>query len=602
MKIKPKKATGKKAKKPNQKKVVKSQKQGKVKNSKVSEKSYIEQYVDYLHKHPKRANKKILAVYEKLKYDVKHKNIVQYVNRDTGEVEKKVYVFDIKKAHRPIYFIENYCKHSKGKWAGKPIKLELFQKAMIEASYGFVDDNTGNRKYKKVVNFVAKKNGKSTLGAGLGLYGLIADGEGGAEIYSIAKVKDQAKAIWLEAKNMAKKSPELNKLIRPTISGLFYDNRDAFFMPLASETNSLDGKNVHYCLADEIWAWEDDGLLDIMQDGMSAREQPLMLEFSTMGNVRGKVFDTEYEYCEKIIKGYLGQEGGIVDETILPIIYELDSIDEWQDEECWYKANPNLNVSKSLDYMRDKVIKAKNDPIALSNLLCKDFNVRQTSSSAWLTYEELNNELTYTDDEFRDCYCIGGCDLSSTTDLTCATLLGIKNGQMYCKQMYWLPEDYLMERVNQDKIPYDKWKMAGWLRTSAGSKVSYSDITEWFVEQAQKLDLRPLWLGYDRWSAQYWCDEMKGYGFDMVEVRQGAKTMSQPMKVMKALLNEKAINYNNNPILKWCLSNMSVKSDSNENIQPIKDNQRQRIDGAVSLIDAMVVYCENQHDYENYVK
>lgn len=562
-------------------------------------KSSIQEYYQFLLEHPKRANKKILAVYERLNYDVEHKRVVEYINKQTGEVETKTYVFDINKAQRPIRFIETYCKHSKGKWAGQPIKLELWQKAMYEALYGFVDEETCLRKYKKLVNFVAKKNGKSTNGAGLGLFGEIADKEGGAEIYSIAKVKDQAKAIWLEAKHMVNKSTELKKLIRPTVSGLYYDKADSLFEPLASETNSLDGKNVHYCLADEVWAWEDIGLLDIMQDGTSSREQPLMLEFSTMGTVRGKVFDQEYEYCEKVIKGYLGQEGGIVDETILPIIYELDSIDEWQDEECWYKANPNLTISKSLEYMRNKVQKAKNDPIALTNLLCKDFNVRQTSTSTWLTYEELNNEATYNEEEHKDIYCIGGCDLSSIGDLTCSTLLWEKDSQLFVKQMYWIPEDYLEKKVTEDKIPYDKWKDLGWLRTSQGSKVNYSDVTKWFNEQLETYQLRPLWIGYDRWSATYWCDEMKSFGYDMVQVIQGARTFSPAMKQMRAYLNEKRLNYNNNPILKWCLSNMSVKTDVNENIQPIKEHQRQRIDGAVSLLDSMVVFLDKKNEYEN---
>ena len=564
--------------------------------------SSIEQYLDYLKANPKRANKKILAVYEKLVSDINNKKVVEYVNKDTYEVETRTYIFDIEKAKRPIKFIENYCKHSKGKWAGKSIELELWQKAYIESAFGFVDEETGLRKYKKVILFVAKKNGKSTIDSGLGLYGLMKDGEGGAEIYSIARIKDQAKIVWLEAKHMANKSPELSKRLRTTISGIYFDNKDAVFSPLASETNSLDGKNPYYVFADEVWAWEDMGLLDIMEDGMSSREQPMFFETSTMGTIRGKVFDNEYEYCEKIIKGYLGQEGGIVDETILPIIYELDSIDEWQDEECWYKANPNLTISKSLDYMRDKVNKAKNNPIALTNLLCKDFNVRQTSNEAWLTYEEINNEETYSDDEFRDCYVIGGCDLSSTLDLTCATVLGIKNEKMFVKQMYWIPEQYLDRKVIEDKIPYDKWKALGLLRTSEGAKVNYTDVSNWFIEQVEKYELRSLWVGYDSWNARYWCDEMKEYGFDMVEVRQGAKTMSEPMKELKALLIEKKINYNNNPILKWCLSNLSIKADDNENIRPTKEHLTQRIDGAVSLIDAMVIYYNNKQDYTNYCK
>lgn len=557
--------------------------------------SNIEKYYQFLLDNPGKANKKILTVYSKLVDDIKNPKTINKLNAMTGDEEEVTYVFDISKAQRPIEFIEKFCKHSKGRWAGKPIKLELFQKAFIEAAFGFVDSEYGLRKYKKVAFFVAKKNTKSTLASAIGLYLLTSDGEGGAEVYSVAKVKDQAKIVWQEAVHMVKKSPALRKRLRTTINGIFYDIKDAVFSALASESNSLDGKNPFCVIADEIWAWVEMDLLNMMEDGMSAREQPMIIETSTMGTVREKVFDNEYEYFDKIIKGYLNETGGIVDETVLPIIYELDDPKEWDNEESWYKANPGLGVSKSFSYLREKVQKAKNNPASLPNLLCKDFNVRQTGSSAWLKFEELNNEKIY--DDVYDCYCIGGCDLSSTTDLTCATLIFYHQKEIKVKQMYFLPENALDERVKEDQIPYDIWKKLGILRTSIGSKVDYHDVTLWFIEQVEKYGLRPLWIGYDSWNAQYWCDEMREYGFDMVEVRQGAKTFSSPMKQLKADLIDKKINYNNNPILKWCLSNVQIKSDDNENIRPIKAKSRSRIDGAVSLIDAYVVLINNYQDY-----
>ena len=191
--------------------------------------------------------------------------------------------------------------------------------------------------------------------------------------------------------------------------------------------------------------------------------------------------------------------------------------------------------------------------------------------------------------------------MSSTTDLTCATLLGCQDGEIKVKQMYFIPSNNLEFKIKDDKIPYDKWLQAGWLRLSEGSKVDYHDVTKWFLEQVNEFDLRPLWVGYDSWNAQYWCDDMKENGFDMVEVRQGAKTMSAPMKQMKADLIDKKINYNNNPILKWCLSNVSIKQDENENIRPVKEKSRQRIDGAVSLIDAYCIFVEKQQEYMDYI-
>lgn len=557
--------------------------------------TFIEEYYNWMLNNPTKVNRKVFLTYKKLIDKISHPETVCFFNNLTQKEEKHIYVFDEKKSLRPIHFIEKYCKQSKGRWSGKNIKLELWQKAFIQAAFGFVDKTTGFRQYTKVALFVARKNGKSTIASGLANYMLTKDGEGGAEVYSLATKREQAKIIWEESKKMINKSPALKKRIRCLVGGIYYDATDSFFRPLSSESNSLDGVNAHFVTADEVHAWKDINLLDVMYDSMSARTQPMLLETSTMGTVREGVFDSEYSYFANLILDKLP----IKDYTTLAVIYELDSPNEWQNEDSWFKANPGLGTIKDVDMLRDKVNKAINDSSKLKNLLCKDFNVRQNDTQAWLSFEELNNETIY--EEFKDCYCIGGCDLSSTTDLTCATLLGVQNGQIKVKQMYFIPENNLTYKINDDKIPYDKWLDKGLLRLSEGSKVDYRDVTKWFVEQVNEFNLRPLWVGYDSWNAQYWSDEMKQYGFDMVEVRQGARTMSQPMKQMKADLIDKKINYNNNPILKWCLSNLSIKSDENENIRPVKEKSRQRIDGAVSLIDAYCIFIDKQNEYLNFI-
>lgn len=555
--------------------------------------TYIEEYYEWIKKNPNKVCKKVKLVYKKLVDDIKKPKTVSFFNKLTGENETHTYIFDEKKSLRPIHFIERYCKQSKGKWGGQPLKLELFQKAFIQALFGFVDKESGLRKYKKGLFFVARKNGKSTMDSGIANFMLTKDNESGAEVYSVATKREQAKIVWEESKKMIKKSPSLAKRIRCLVGGMYYDATDSFFRALASDSNSLDGLNSHCVIADEVHAWRDKNLLDVMYDSMSAREQPLLLETSTMGTVRENVFDNEYEYASQVI------ENKIPDETLLAVIYELDDPKEVENEEAWFKANPALGTIKSIKDLRDKVNRANNNPVELVNLLCKDFNVRQNDTQSWLTFEELNNDKKYS--VFKDCYCIGGCDLSSTTDLTSATLLGYQNGEIKIKQMYWIPSNKLEFKINDDKIPYDIWLKNGWLRLSEGSKVDYHDVTKWFVEQVQEFDLRPLWVGYDSWNAQYWCDDMIEQGFDMVEVRQGAKTMSAPMKQMKADLIDKKINYNNNPILKWCLSNVSVKQDENENIRPVKEKSRQRIDGAVSLIDAYCIFVEKQQEYLDYI-
>ena len=555
--------------------------------------TYIEEYYKWIEKNPNKVCKKVKTIYQRLVMDLKKPKTVSFFNKATGENETHTYIFDERKSLRCIHFIEKYCRQSKGIWNGKPLKLELFQKAFLQALFGFVDKDTGLRKYKKAVLFVARKNGKSVLDSGIALYMLTKDGEGGAEIYSVATKKEQAKIVWEESKKMVKKSPALAKRIRCLIGGIYYDDNDSSFRALSSDSNSLDGLNAHLVIADEVHAWKDKNLLDVTYDSMGARTQPIYLETSTMGTVRENVFDIEYDYDSQVI------DGTIEDETLLPVIYELDNENEWTDEECWFKANPSLGRIKSIKNLREKVQRAKNNPIELVNLLCKDFNVRQNSLNSWLTFDDLNNEKVYK--EWKDSYCIGGCDLSSTTDLTSATILGVVKGEIRVKQMYWIPTNLLEKKVTEDKIPYDKWLAAGLVRLSGTSKIDYHDVTLWFLEQVQEFDLRPLWVGYDSWNAQFWCDEMIENGFDMVEIRQGYKTESAPLKQMKADLMDKKINYNNNPILKWNLSNVVVKVDDNENIMLSKEKARQRIDGAASLMDAYVLYVNKQQEFLNYI-
>ncbi len=564
--------------------------------------NYIKKYYEWILKNPKKVNNKIKVTYRKLVDDIDNPKSLTFFSEITEENETHTYIFDIKKASRPIEFIEKFCKSSKGKWSGKPMLLELWQKAYIQAVFGFVDSETGLRKYKKTALFIGRKNGKSTLDAGLGLYATTSDGEGGAEVYSVATKKEQAKIVWDEAKRMVKKSPLIRKRIRSLVNGLFYDSNESSFKALSSDSNSLDGLNAHCAIADEIHAWRDKNLLDVIYDSMSAREQPLLIETSTMGTVRENVFDEEYEYFSKIIKGYENAEEGIIDETVLPIIYELDNKNEWEDELAWYKANPGLGTIKSIKDLRDKVNRAKNKPTELANLLCKDFNIRENEQDKWLTFDIVNNEKTFEIDDFFGTYAIGGVDLSSTTDLSCATLLILKDNKKYIIQQYFIPEERLDIKIKEDKIPYDKWEKRGLVTICEGAKVNFSDITNWFIQMHQENDISAICVGYDPWSTQYWVEEMKETGFDMLEVRQGARTMSNPMKQLEADLIEKNVIYNNNPILKWCLVNTAVKRDENDNIRPVKGKkQRARIDGTVSLIIAYCTLFEKYNDYLSLV-
>lgn len=525
-----------------------------------------------------------------------YKHLVQKIYEPIGEFEYRA-----ERANHAIEFIENFCKHSKGKWGGRPIELELWQQAFIAASFGFVHKIDGTRQYREVLLVVARKNGKSTIASGLGLYLQTADGEPGAEVYAVATKKDQAKLVWADAKRMVNKSPALRKRIKPLVSELRADFNDSTFKPLGSDSETLDGLNVHGALMDEIHAWKDKNLYDVIVDGTSAREQPLIFMITTAGTIRESVYDMKYDEAVMLLNG-LADPDGYKDERFLPIIYELDKREEWMDENAWQKANPGLDTIKRRDTLRTKVNKAKSNPMLVKNIVTKDFNVPETTSEAWLTFEELNNTAMFDVQQLKPKYGIGGTDLSKTTDLTAAKVIFMVKGDphIYVNQMYWLPEELLEARAKEDRIPYDLWHERGLLRVTPGNKVHPKFVTQWYLEQRNEHGIYLPWIGYDAWSAEYWVEDMKGhFGSEaMIPVHQGKKTLSGPMYNLKADLKANTIVYNNNPIDKWCLSNTAIEMDKNLNIQPTKTkNQRRRIDGTAALLNAYTILQDKNAEY-----
>lgn len=502
------------------------------------------------------------------------------------------YHFDLEKATRPIEFVEKFCKHSKGQWAGKPVVLDLWQKAIIQSIFGFVDDK-GIRKYREALIIVARKNGKSTLLSAIALYMLFADYEGGAQVCCVASKKDQAKIVFTEAKNMVTQSPWLSQLIKKRKSDLYVPLTFSTFEPLASDSNTLDGLNMHCGIIDELHSIKDRNIYDVSKQSMGARTQPLLLIISTAGFVRENIYDNRYEHAEKVLNGM------IEDDRFISFIYELDERSEWTKQKCWIKANPGLGTIKSLEYMKNQVKQATDDKSYLPTVLTKDFNIRETGVGSWLTFEAINNPATFDITDFKECYGIGGVDLSSVGDLTCASVLIRKESKWYLLQKYWIPLEKAEQKEREDKVPYTIWKEKGYVDFCLGNKINYTDVTNWFIELREKYGIYTLWVGFDKWNAQYWQDEMKQNNFQLEEVIQGALTMSSPMKLLASDLESKVINYNNNPVLKWCLTNTQIEVDKNDNIRPVKGkNAKQRIDGTVSLIDAYVVL---QRHYEDYI-
>ena len=523
---------------------------------------------------------KIRRTYKKVVKDIKY----------PGE-----YFYSPKRGNHILEFAENFCRHSKGKCGGKRVKLELWEKAHLATVFGFIDIE-GNRKYRESILIVGKKNGKSLLASIVGLYMLTADGEMGPEVYAVATKKDQSKIIWLESKRMVRKSPALSKRVRSLVAELDTDFNDGVFKPLASDSDTLDGLNIHCVLMDEIHQWKQGkALYDIMADGVSAREQPLVYITSTAGTIREDIYDQKYDEAEMVINGYDDPEG-YKDEHLIAFIYEINNRKEWTDESCWEKANPGLGTIKNKQTLKDKVEKAKKNPLLVKNLLCKE----------WLTFEQANNTETFSVEDLKPRYGVGGVDLSSTTDLTAAKVLFKipESEKIYTLSMYWIPEDLVEKRITEDKIPYDIWIEKGYVRTCKGNKISYKDVKAWFVEIQEKYDIYINMIGYDSWSAAYFVEDMQEYfgKTAMIPIIQGKKTLSQPMKNLGADLENNLIVYNNNPVDKWCLCNTAVDIDRNDNIQPIKTSKpRRRIDGTAALLDAYVVLQNNYNEYMSLI-
>lgn len=505
------------------------------------------------------------------------------------------YYFDEETGERPIIFIERFCKQSQGT-LGTPLRLELFQKAFIQTLFGWLLKSTGYRRFRETLFLVGRKNGKSTLLAALALYMLVADYEGAAEIYSVATKKDQARKTLTEAVNMVKQSPELRAIIKKRRNDIYFPATASTFEALASDSNTLDGLNSHAVIIDELHAIRDRNLYEVMKQSTSSRRQPLVIMITTSGTVRESVFDNLYGLACDIA------DGKVTEDTFLPVLYELDARAEWTDPQAWIKANPGLGTIKQYATLAAFVERAKKNPEDLPGVLCKDFNVPETSASVWLSFEDIKNDATFTMQDVYNTYAIGGCDLSATTDLTCATLLIRRSREdetVYVLQHYFIPQKRIdqLDEHNSQEAPYKIWAERELLTICDGARVDYSAVTAWFCQMRDEFKIDAFAVGYDRALAGYWVDEMKANGFDMRAVAQGPFTWSQPMREMGAAFADKKVNYNRNPVLVWCLSNTAVKKSGVNNIQPVKVSDRRRIDGAVSLLNAWVIYVRDNEDY-----
>lgn len=513
------------------------------------------------------------------------------------------WAFDPDAAERPVRFIETFCKVPSGR-LGKPLLLEDYEKAIVEAIFGFVGRETGLRRYNDVFVCVARKNGKTSLAAAVELYMLMADGEGAPQIYNAANNLDQATLGYNAALKMVRQSSDISRHVRKQADRLYCDLNMGFVKPMASNALTLDGLDVHMAVIDEIHAMRSREVYDLMKQATAARDQPLVLQVTTNGFVRNSIFDSTYDYAARWL------DGKVEDDRFLPFVYELDDREEWADEACWAKANPGLGTVKSLDYLRANVAKARQDPTFASTVMTKDFNVPENASSAWLTFEEAVNVESFDVREMGFSYGIVGFDASDTVDLTAARMLLMRPGddRIYETGMYWLPEDVLRadadsgRRGERDGAPYRLWVARGLMRVVPGNKIPKSVLLDWISEVADELDICTYAVGFDPWhmddTTRANLEALVGRG-RAVAVRQGAQTLSQPMKQLRADLRANRIVDNHNPVNEWCRMNVSARSDVNGNIQPDKklNDPRNRIDGFMAELDAYVTLLNMADEY-----
>ena len=516
----------------------------------------------------------------------------------------KCWHYDPIKASRPVRFIEKFCCLPEGK-PGTHFVMEPFQMFALETVFGFVDDN-GLRQFQELFWVLGRKNAKTTSMAGLNLYMLTKDGEMAPQCYSAATSKDQASLLYGSTLRMLAQSPQLAKRIRKgTVTsrsqdGLICDFNQGYFTPLSSQTRHLDGLNVHYAVIDEVAAITNRDVYDLLKQATPSREQPLIVEITTNGFERDNFFDDQYDYASRIL------DGKAVDDTFLPIIYELDERSEWTDESKWIKANPGLGTIKKVEALRGYVNKAKQDPSFLPTVMTKDFNIPENKASAWLTFEESVNTETFDLKEMGFRYCIIGYDASDTIDLTSAQALMMRPGddRIYETSMYWIPEAQLEKhrksglRKNRDNVPYDRWIERGLVRTVPGNTIDHRVVFEWMQWLRDEMDIYPFAMGYDPWHLQddSWKDEAARFvGKKRSEqIRFGAQTLSIPMKQIRSDYERKRIVDNNNPVNQWCRMNVGIVTDTNDNIKPVKANgSNGRIDGWAAEICAYI--CLNRH-------
>lgn len=516
-------------------------------------------------------------------------------------LENKTFYFAPKKANRAIKFIENYCHHSKGR--NDLLKLELWQKALVSIIFGIVDEN-GLRQFREVVLIIARKNGKSLLGAAIMAYMSFLDEEYGAEIYCLAPKLDQAEIVYSCFWQMCQAEEDLKNKIakRGRLSDYYIEDSNTVVKKIAFNAKKSDGFNPHFTLCDEIASWVGEPgkkQYEVMKSALGARKQPLILSCTTSGYVNEGIYDELFKRGTRFLLGDSKEK------RLLPVIYMIDDVDKWNDINELAKSNPNLGVSVSVDYMLEEIAVAEGSLSKKAEFLTKYCCVKQSSSQAWLSTKVIDEAVCdqIRPEDFTNCYAVGGLDLSMTTDLTSACVVIEKLGIEYVLSHFWLPQDKLEEAIARDDIPYREMIESGILSLSGEGFVDYNDVFLWFIGLVQNYRIMPLVVGYDRYSSQYLVQQMKNDGgFLMDDVYQGWN-MTPAINKLEGELKEGSIKIGDNALLRVHLLDTALQKDRmTKRVKIVKLNEYSHIDGTAALLDALIVKDKWAGDYGRQLK
>lgn len=502
-------------------------------------------------------------------------------------LEKKRYFFDAKKASLAVQFVENFCRHSEGTLGGQLIKLELWQKAFLSVLFGIVDE-TGARQFREVLLVMGRKNGKTLLAAAIAAYCSFLDGEHGGRIYFAAPKLEQANLCFEAYHQMIETEPELDRLAQKRRSDIYIKDSNTTAKPLAFSAKKSDGFNISLAICDECASWPgEQGLkfYEVIKSSFGARRQPILLAISTAGYVNEGIFDELMKRATRVLKGDSRER------RLLPVLYMIDDPTKWDDINELQKANPNLGVSVSVDYMLEEIAVAEGSLSKRGEFLTKYCNLKQSASTAWLSVEtvERASGSPLKLEDFRGTYCVGGIDLSQTRDLTACTIVIERGGTLYVFAHFFLPAEKIDEATDRDNVPYQIYIQRGWLTPSGDNFVDYNDCFNWFRRLVEEFEIYPLQIGYDRYSAQYLVQEMKAYGFHMDDVFQG-ENLFGVIQETEGLLEDGRICIGDNDLLKMHLLDSAVKmSVERGRGKLVKVNPSLHIDGTAALLDAMTV-------------